>query len=99
MRTPDAAFRRRLLTEALTVVAAPAPAQTAWLERHGVVTDEIALDLDGRRVGSGAGDRTAGARAGRWARLRAAGYPRHQVRSSALRTACAGGASPSPRTA
>ncbi|WP_256639641.1 hypothetical protein [Streptomyces murinus] len=46
MRTPDAAFRRRLLTEALTVVAASAPAQTAWLERHGVVTDEIALDLD-----------------------------------------------------
>ncbi|MER8060925.1 MULTISPECIES: hypothetical protein [unclassified Streptomyces] len=51
MGTPDAAFRRRLLTEALTVVAAPAPAQTAWLERHGVVADEIALDLDGRRVG------------------------------------------------
>ncbi|MFI9343359.1 hypothetical protein ACIG0D_19135 [Streptomyces sp. NPDC052773] len=32
--------------EALTVVAAPASAQIAWLARHGVVTDEIALDFD-----------------------------------------------------
>lgn len=28
------------------MLAAPAPAQTAWLEKHGVVTDEIALDFD-----------------------------------------------------
>ncbi len=27
-------------------MAASAPAQTAWLEKHGVVTDEIALDFD-----------------------------------------------------
>ncbi|MFD3499919.1 hypothetical protein [Streptomyces sp. NPDC058678] len=46
MESPDPASRRRLLMEALTVLAAPAPAQTAWLEKHGVVTDEIALDFD-----------------------------------------------------
>ncbi|MFI9604826.1 hypothetical protein ACIHCX_34160 [Streptomyces sp. NPDC052043] len=46
MENPDPAFRRRLLLEALIVLAAPAPAQTAWLEKHGVVTDEIALDFD-----------------------------------------------------
>ncbi|WP_245873313.1 hypothetical protein [Streptomyces phaeoluteigriseus] len=46
METPDPALRRRLLMEALTVLAAPASAQTAWLEEHGVVTDEIALDFD-----------------------------------------------------
>lgn len=28
------------------MLAAPASAQTAWLEEHGVVTDEIALDFD-----------------------------------------------------
>ncbi|WP_329529448.1 hypothetical protein [Streptomyces sp. NBC_01462] len=46
METPDLSFQRRLLNEALTVVAAPAQVQTAWLEKHGVVTDEIALDFD-----------------------------------------------------
>ncbi|MFH8582183.1 hypothetical protein [Streptomyces zaomyceticus] len=46
METPDPSFRRRLLNEALTVVAAPARVQTAWLEKHGVATDEIALDFD-----------------------------------------------------
>ncbi|MGV2917279.1 hypothetical protein [Streptomyces alfalfae] len=46
MESPDPALRRRLLVEALTVLAAPAPAQTAWLEKYGVVTDEIALDFD-----------------------------------------------------
>ncbi|MFJ6426101.1 MULTISPECIES: hypothetical protein [Streptomyces] len=46
METPDPSFRRRLLNEALTVVAAPARVQAAWLEKHGVVTDEIALDFD-----------------------------------------------------
>lgn len=28
------------------MLAAPAAAQTAWLEKHGVVTDEITLDFD-----------------------------------------------------
>ncbi|MFE0654005.1 hypothetical protein ACFVZH_36165 [Streptomyces sp. NPDC059534] len=46
MEAPDPSFRRRLLNEALTVVAAPARVQTAWLEKHGVATDEIALDFD-----------------------------------------------------
>ncbi|MCF3135908.1 hypothetical protein [Streptomyces olivochromogenes] len=32
--------------EALTVLAAPSSVQTAWLEKHGVVPDEIALDFD-----------------------------------------------------
>ncbi|MDT0321440.1 hypothetical protein [Streptomyces millisiae] len=32
--------------EALTVVAADAPAQAAWLEKHGVVVDEIPLNFD-----------------------------------------------------
>ncbi|MFF3503362.1 hypothetical protein [Streptomyces sp. NPDC003247] len=46
METPDPASRRRLSMEALAVVAAPALVQIAWLEKHGVVTDEIALDFD-----------------------------------------------------
>ncbi|MFD0136557.1 hypothetical protein ACFYOF_13380 [Streptomyces sp. NPDC007148] len=46
MESPDPAWRRRLLIEALAVLAAPASAQTAWLEKHGVMTDEIALDFD-----------------------------------------------------
>ncbi|MFC8833295.1 hypothetical protein ACFT8V_08845 [Streptomyces griseoincarnatus] len=46
MERPDPTSRRRLLMEALTVLAAPASAQTAWLEKHGVLTDEIALDFD-----------------------------------------------------
>ncbi|WP_445529975.1 hypothetical protein [Streptomyces cyslabdanicus] len=46
METPDSSFRRRLLIEALAVVAAPAPDQTTWLEKHGVMTDDIALDFD-----------------------------------------------------
>ncbi|WP_328946061.1 hypothetical protein OG259_36080 [Streptomyces sp. NBC_00250] len=46
METPDASFRRRLLIESLTVLAADAQIQAAWLDRHGVVTDEIALDFD-----------------------------------------------------
>ncbi|MEV4191431.1 hypothetical protein [Streptomyces toxytricini] len=46
MYTPDPSFRRRLLIEALRVVAAPARVQTEWLEEHGVVTDEIALGFD-----------------------------------------------------
>ncbi len=43
---PDSSFRRRLLIEALTGLAADAQAQAAWLVRHGVMTDEIALDFD-----------------------------------------------------
>ncbi|MFD5467506.1 hypothetical protein ACFWIQ_32505 [Kitasatospora sp. NPDC127059] len=46
METAEASWHRRLLMEALTVVAAPAPSQAAWLKKHGVVTDEIALDFD-----------------------------------------------------
>ncbi|MER6918525.1 hypothetical protein ABT314_05680, partial [Streptomyces spiralis] len=34
-------FLRRLLTEAPAVVTTPASDQTTWLEKHGVVTDEI----------------------------------------------------------
>ncbi|WOX19972.1 hypothetical protein [Streptomyces solicathayae] len=46
METPEPSWRRRLLMEALTVVAAPVSAQEAWLKKHGVETDEIALDFD-----------------------------------------------------
>ncbi|MFD8082808.1 hypothetical protein ACFV4F_14090 [Kitasatospora sp. NPDC059722] len=46
MRNPGAAFGRRLLVESLTVVAADPSAQCAWIDGHGVVTDEIALDFD-----------------------------------------------------
>ncbi|MFJ4687093.1 hypothetical protein [Streptomyces sp. NPDC088789] len=42
MRVPTASFRRRLLI----VLAADAEVQVAWLARHGVATDEIALDFD-----------------------------------------------------
>ncbi len=43
---PDSSFRRRLLIESLTVLAADAQVQAAWLDSHGVMTDEIALDFD-----------------------------------------------------
>ncbi|GAA2390153.1 hypothetical protein GCM10010420_12310 [Streptomyces glaucosporus] len=46
MGTPGSSFRRRLLIESLTVLAADARTQTAWLDRHGVAADEIALDFD-----------------------------------------------------
>ncbi|MFI9248054.1 hypothetical protein ACIGXF_37085 [Streptomyces sp. NPDC053086] len=46
MDTHGSSFRRRLLIESLTVMAAPASDQTTWLEKHGVVTDEIALDFE-----------------------------------------------------
>ncbi|MEV0532599.1 hypothetical protein [Kitasatospora sp. NPDC050463] len=46
METPEPSWRRRLLMEVLAVVAAPAPSQAAWVKKHGVVTDEIALDFD-----------------------------------------------------
>lgn len=39
-------FRRRLLLESLTVLAADAQTQVAWLAKHGVMADEIALDFD-----------------------------------------------------
>ncbi|MGX8903735.1 hypothetical protein ACR820_00355 [Streptomyces netropsis] len=45
MEIPDSSFRRRLLIESLTVVAAEASVQVAWLDRHGVLADEIALDF------------------------------------------------------
>ncbi|MFF7074538.1 hypothetical protein [Streptomyces pseudovenezuelae] len=46
MESPDPSFRRRLLMEALTVLAADAQTQVTWLVRHAVMTDEIALDFD-----------------------------------------------------
>ncbi|MEU1130086.1 hypothetical protein ABZ383_09510 [Streptomyces sp. NPDC005900] len=46
MEIPDSSFRRRLLIEALTGLAADAQAQAGWLVRHGVMADEIALDFD-----------------------------------------------------
>ncbi|MFI6107500.1 hypothetical protein [Streptomyces sp. NPDC051310] len=35
-----------MLLESLAVLAADAPSQVAWLTKHDVVTDEIALDFD-----------------------------------------------------
>ncbi|MEU2970202.1 hypothetical protein ABZ687_35195 [Streptomyces ardesiacus] len=46
MVSSDPSFRRRLLMEALTVLAADAQVQGSWLVRHAVMTDEIALDFD-----------------------------------------------------
>lgn len=46
MESPGPAFRRRLLLDSLTVLAADAPAQAAWLAEYGVLTDELALDFD-----------------------------------------------------
>ncbi|MGW0903307.1 hypothetical protein [Streptomyces sp. NPDC002853] len=46
MQSPDASFRRRLLIESLTVLSADAQTQVGWLDEHGVMTDEIALDFD-----------------------------------------------------
>ncbi|MFH9224372.1 hypothetical protein ACH4KW_07525 [Streptomyces lydicus] len=46
MESPDPSFRRRLLIESLTMLAADAQTQVAWLNKHGVMTDEIALDFD-----------------------------------------------------
>ncbi|MFE3456572.1 hypothetical protein ACFXKD_03430 [Nocardiopsis aegyptia] len=38
--------RRHPLVDALAVVAADASRQAAWVDRHGAVTDEIALNFD-----------------------------------------------------
>ncbi|MFI9723825.1 hypothetical protein ACIHFE_29905 [Streptomyces sp. NPDC052396] len=46
MESPDPSFRRRLLIESLSVLAADAQTQVAWLVKHGVMTDEIALDFE-----------------------------------------------------
>lgn len=46
MRNPDPSFRRCLLVQSLTVVAADPSAQLAWVDEHGVPTDEVALDFD-----------------------------------------------------
>ncbi|MEU3506461.1 hypothetical protein ABZ733_00870 [Streptomyces longwoodensis] len=46
MESADPSSRRRLLTEASTVLAADAQSQVAWLVRHAVMTDEAALDFD-----------------------------------------------------
>ncbi|MDX2560279.1 hypothetical protein PV371_11535 [Streptomyces sp. TX20-6-3] len=42
----DTEWRRGFLCRALSVVAASAPDQRGWLEKHGVGADEIALDLE-----------------------------------------------------
>ncbi|MGW5569534.1 hypothetical protein ACWEWD_39815 [Streptomyces tendae] len=46
MESPDPSFRQRLLIESLTVLSADAQTQVGWLDKHGVMTDEIALDFD-----------------------------------------------------
>ncbi|MGJ5760745.1 hypothetical protein [Streptomyces galbus] len=46
VENPGPLFRRRLLLESLAVLAADAPSQVAWLAKHDVVTDEMALDFD-----------------------------------------------------
>ncbi|MFJ9598074.1 hypothetical protein ACIRS3_35690 [Streptomyces virginiae] len=43
---PGPSARRRMLIEAVLVVAAAAPAQVAWLEKYDVPPDEIALGFD-----------------------------------------------------
>ncbi|MGW3989943.1 hypothetical protein [Streptomyces sp. NPDC004830] len=53
MKTSDLVAARRLLTDALSVVAADAPTQTAWLDRHRVHADEIALDFENAFRASG----------------------------------------------
>ncbi|MFD9482880.1 hypothetical protein ACFWBX_02435 [Streptomyces sp. NPDC059991] len=46
MEVPDLSVLRRPLVNALAVLAADAPVQAAWVDRHGVMVDEIALDFD-----------------------------------------------------
>ncbi|MET9451086.1 hypothetical protein [Streptomyces cinerochromogenes] len=46
VENPGPLFRRRLLLESLAVLAADAPSQVAWLAKHDLVTDEIALNFD-----------------------------------------------------
>ncbi|MER5402586.1 hypothetical protein [Streptomyces sp. NPDC002599] len=46
VESPDPLFRRRLLLESLTMLAADAQSQVAWLAKYDVVTDEFALDFD-----------------------------------------------------
>ncbi|MFJ3231231.1 hypothetical protein [Streptomyces sp. NPDC086787] len=46
MKSPDPLLRRRLLLESLTVLAADARVQVAWLTKYEIGTDEIALDFE-----------------------------------------------------
>jgi hypothetical protein len=46
VKSPGSSFRRRLLLESLTVLAADAQTQATWLVKHGVMTDEIAVDYE-----------------------------------------------------
>jgi hypothetical protein len=46
VKSSDSSFRRRLLLESLTMLAADAQTQATWLAKHGVMTDEIALGFD-----------------------------------------------------
>ncbi|MEU4089626.1 hypothetical protein [Streptomyces aureus] len=46
MDEPDFMVLRGLLINSLSVLAADASVQTAWLDEHAVAADEIALDFD-----------------------------------------------------
>ncbi|MFJ2399511.1 hypothetical protein ACIOTI_43305 [Streptomyces sp. NPDC087843] len=46
MDVPDLVVLRRLLANSLSVLAADASVQAAWLEEYEVAVDEIALDFD-----------------------------------------------------
>ncbi|MFD8644493.1 hypothetical protein ACFV14_29800 [Streptomyces zaomyceticus] len=65
MSIPGPSARRRLLIEAVVVVAAEPSAQVAWLEKYKVAPDEIALGFDdayplaGRLIEEGHLDRSA----------------------------------------
>lgn len=46
MDAPGLSVLRRLLINSLAVLAADATVQTAWLDRHDVIVEKIALDFD-----------------------------------------------------
>ncbi|MCY9783317.1 hypothetical protein KIK06_05340 [Nocardiopsis sp. EMB25] len=46
MEATDLSVLRRLLIDALALLAADASDQTAWVDRHHVMVDEIALNFD-----------------------------------------------------
>ncbi|MEY9886706.1 hypothetical protein ABIA31_000332 [Catenulispora sp. MAP5-51] len=43
---PDSGARRRQVVDALVMLAAEATGQRAWVEKHGVAADELALIFD-----------------------------------------------------
>ncbi len=46
MGTPRASFRWQRMIEALAVLGADSADQLAWIDKHKVVTDELALESD-----------------------------------------------------